>query len=68
MMEPGHQQGFPLEAVAEFFVGRDVIVHDLDNHISTEVELSSQVDAAHAPLTEEPLRLVPAQKNSTDHG
>ena len=53
MLEAGHQQRFAREALAEFGVGGDVVVHDLDDHLPAEVESRRQVNAAHAAFAEQ---------------
>ena len=60
VVEAGHEQRFALEALAEARVGGDVVVHDFDDDLAAEVGLPGEVDAAHPPLAEEPLDLVPA--------
>jgi hypothetical protein len=67
MREPCHEQGFALEAVAEFRLGGHVVVHDLDDHLAAEVELSGQVDFAHPPLAEEAQSFIPAQEDAAYH-
>ena len=67
MLEPGHQQGFALEALAELGVGGDVVVHHLDDDLPAEVELPGQVDPAHAALAEQAHGFVPAQEDAANH-
>ena len=68
VLEPGHQQRFALEAVAELGVGGDVVVHHLDDDLAAEVELPGEVDPAHAAFAEQAAGLVPTQKDAADHG
>ena len=67
VLEPGHQERFALEAVAELGVGGDVFVHHLDDDIAAEVELAGEVDLAHAALAEQAAGLVPTQEYAADH-
>src|SRR5216683_4315461 len=67
MMEAGHDFGFPLESVAEFGIGGDVVVHDLDHHLPIQIQLAGQKDLAHAPFAQEANDLIPTQENTADH-
>ena len=67
VLEPGHEERFALEAVAELGVGRDRLVHHLDDHIPTEVELAREVHLAHSPFSEEAPGLVPSEEYAADH-
>ena len=67
MLEAGHQQRFALKAFAELRVGGDVVVHDLDDDLPTEIELAGQVDATHAALAQKADGLIPAQEDTADH-
>jgi len=39
MLEPRHQQRFPLKPLAELGIRRDMVVHDLDHDLPAEVRL-----------------------------
>ena len=68
VLEAGHGQRFARETLAKLGVGGDVVVHDLDDHLPSEVELSGEVNATHAALAEQANRLIPAQKDAAHHG
>jgi hypothetical protein len=59
VLKPRHQQRLALEALAELGVGRQVVVHNLDDYLPAQVKLSSKVDPAHAALAQKAQRLIP---------
>ncbi len=67
VVEPGHQQRFALEAVAELGVGGDVLVHHLDDDLPAEVELPREIDPAHPAFAEEAPGFVATQKHAANH-
>lgn len=67
MLEPRHQQRFALKALAELGIRRNVVVHDFDHDLTAKIDLPSEVNSTHAPLTKEPDRLIPSQKHAADH-
>ena len=67
VLEPGHEQRFALEAVAELWVGRDLLVHHLDDDFAPEIELPGKVDLAHPAFAQQATRLIATQKNAADH-
>jgi hypothetical protein len=54
VLETGHGQHFAREAFAEFGVASDMVVHDLDDHLTAEVGLAREVNASHTALAEQP--------------
>jgi hypothetical protein len=67
MVEPGHQQRFSLKSIAKLGIRSDVVVHNLDDNFSSEVELSSEIDAAHAAFSKKASGFVTSQKHSANH-
>src|SRR5262249_29565603 len=67
VVEPGHQQRFALEPVAEFGVGGNVVVHHLDDDIAAQIELPGEVDLTHSTFTKKAAGFVSTQENATDH-
>ncbi len=62
MLEPGHQQRFPLEPLLELGVRRDMIVHDLDDDLAAQVDLPREIDPPHASFAQELDGLIPTQE------
>src|SRR5262249_14176216 len=67
VLETGHQQRLALKPLAKLGIGRDMIMHDLDDYLPAKISLPRQIDSAHASLAEKPDRLIPTQKNAADH-
>src|SRR5437868_6742258 len=68
MLKASHQQHFTLESLAEFRIVGDVLVHDLDDDLASEVDLFGEIDASHAAFAEEFDSLVTSKKSSAGHG
>src|SRR5436853_7711619 len=68
MLKASHEQRFALKSLAEFGVGGDVVVHDFDDDLPSQVGLLGQIDSAHAAFAEELDRFVTTQKDTSDHG
>ena len=61
MVKASHQAHLTLEALAEAWLGGELVVHDLDDDLPIHVELPAEVNAAHAALAEQLNGLVTTQ-------
>src|SRR5205807_1665060 len=58
---------FALKTLAKLGVGRDVVMHDLHHDLPAEVRLPGEIDATHAPFTQEPERLISTKEYAANH-
>ena len=67
MLKASHQQHFPLKTLTKLGIAGNMLVHDLDNDLPSEIGLLGQVDTSHPPFAEELDGLISTKEGSAGH-